>query len=124
MQITPVYAEGPPQHASADCASPKSLTWEVTGTQFVRRASGSKDGPVRFQSLVVGITNDVTGHTSSCSTSLTGDPGLQRMSCFGQEANRPRERYHIQTEAFFDITTHFITINETWFCDSSDPAAP
>lgn len=79
---------------------------------------------MQFQSLVVQVTNDVTGHTASCSGYLTTDPGPQRMSCFAQEASRPRERYHIQTEAFFDTTTLLFTVNETWFCDGDDPAAP
>ncbi len=125
VQITPAYASGPPQHDSTNCAVPsKSLSWEVGGTQYTRRTVQSKDGPSTFQSLALQVTNNVTGYTASCSGYFTSNPGPQRMSCFAQETFRPRERYHIQTEAFFDTTTLMFTVNETWFCDAGSPAAP
>jgi len=90
----------------------------------VRRSVQSKNGTTKFQSLVVQVTNDITGATASCSGTFSGDSGPQSMTCFAQGATRPREKYHIQTEASYDTTSLIFTINETWFCDNSDPAAP
>lgn len=125
VQLTPAYVNGPMGHDRVGCAAvSKSPSWEMGATQFNRRTRYNKDGAVTTRSIFLQVINNATGYTAGCIGYLTNDPGFQRLECEGQAPFQPREKYHIRTDASFDPDNFALAVNETWFCDDVDPAAP
>lgn len=118
---------GPTGHDSDGCsARAKTPAWHVGKTQYNSRIVSSKAGAVvtRSQSLFIEISKNDTDYIAVCSGFFPSSTGLQPLSCSEEGPYRPRDKYHIQTDAFFDPSNYLLTVNETWFCDDASPAAP
>lgn len=128
VSVTPAYGSGPTGHDNEGCASLSNKpTWELTASQIVRRTSYSADGSSTMSgNAFIQVTNHVTGSATGCLIqSFSRTPGPQVMDCQEQAPYRPRDKYRIKTEAWFDQANNFtLTLNETWYCDDVNPTAP
>lgn len=129
VQLTPSYGNGPTGHDNEGCAAlSANPIWELTASQVARRTTYNPDGSVTTSgNAFIQVTNHVTGSATGCliqSFSKTSS-GLQVMDCQEQAPLRPRDKYHVQTEAWFDQAGNFtLVLNETWYCDDVRPTAP
>ncbi len=81
-------------------------------------------GNLQSGNAFVIITNDHTGYTASCGGVLSGVDGPQTLNCQGQTTVRRPDLYQVGTVLQFDPKTFNLTVNQTWFCDDQDAAAP
>lgn len=127
VSITPVYPDGPQGHDSPGCASKsENPSWTLAAIHFTDQPGDGDDVPT-YQNFNLLVTNDATGYQASCMPggSLGGQPDLRRLSCAGYEFQQGSVgQYPIVTQGGFDPDTFTFTLNQTWYCDDTDPAKP
>lgn len=126
VNITASYANGPTGHDNEGCTTLSNTPmWELSLSQFARRISYNGNETTTSGNGFIVVTNRETGASSSCFLERYSSVlGPQVMDCSEQVPYGPREKYHIITEATFDPATFAFSVNETWYCDDLDPAAP
>lgn len=132
VAITPIYAWGPTGHDSPSCAAPEKSNWVLT-VPFYTNQTGDGVTSIASQDFTVLVTNAATGYEASCMSGagfgggLTPTPatGPLTLVCAGTEfQSTGGGKYSISTAASFDPYTFRFTVNQTWFCDETDPAKP
>ena len=122
VQITPAYVSGPLGHDNQGCsANSTKPSWEVGASQLnLQVVNGTVQGGTGF----VQLKNNVLGYTATCSGIFATGSGFYPLTCAAQSTYRPREKWHIQTVPEFDPKSLVLNLNETWYCDDANPAAP
>ncbi|KAK3321779.1 hypothetical protein B0H66DRAFT_494379 [Apodospora peruviana] len=116
-----LYNKGPEGHNRKECAS-ETPSWTLEAISYLNQ-TGNGASTATFENFNMVITNDATGYQASCMLGRDTSDGPLR--CSGSEFGRLKpDRYTVETEALFDRHTYKFTMNQTWYCDDSDPAKP
>jgi len=114
---TPPYIDGPEGHNTAGCT--KTPGWTLAGISYLNQ-TGNGASTATFENFNLVITNLATGYQASC---MIGSG--KNLRCSGSEFGRLKpDRYTVETAATFDFRTFEFAMNQTWYCDESDPAKP
>ena len=126
VAVTPAYPNGPTGHDLAGCtAQSEKPAWVISLVHYTSEPGYGDDIPfLNFNALV---TNPANGYQASCmpggSFGETAD--LSSLTCAGVEFQSSKVgSYPIVTQASFDKTTGYFSLNQTWFCDDIDAAKP
>jgi hypothetical protein len=121
VRITPAYVSGPQGHDTEGCfANSQEPSWAVTSAQLnLQKELGTIRGGTGF----ITIQNRVLGYSATCGGVLQGS-GRQVLFCSPQMTVQRQPKYQIQTSIELDPVTFSVTVNQTWFCDDTDPAEP
>jgi len=130
VQITPIYFEGPTGHDAPGCsAGSKTPNWKISAVAYSDQ-TGDNINSIEQRSISFLVTNPATGYDASCMTSVTPDGAQPRediltLTCAGLEFQSPTiGKYSTSTLATFNVLTSTVSINQTWYCDDTDPGRP
>ncbi|KAL2261751.1 hypothetical protein VTK26DRAFT_3458 [Humicola hyalothermophila] len=128
ITINPVYAEGPSGHDVQGCtAKSENPSWVLKTIHF---ADETGDGitSVPYKNFNLLLENPANGYQASCMLGAGfryNESDLSSLTCAGVEFQSSRiGAYHISTQASFQESTLVLLVNQTWFCDDTDPAKP
>ncbi|KAM7218613.1 hypothetical protein V8F06_005932, partial [Rhypophila decipiens] len=119
VKITPHYTDGVTGHNKPNCRTDPG--WVISGISYLNQ-TGNGASSATWENLNLVIDNPAIGYQASCVLSAGND---NRLRCSGQEFGRLKpDRYVVETSATLDLFTFEFAVNQTWYCDESDPATP
>ncbi|KAM7195842.1 hypothetical protein V8F33_006491 [Rhypophila sp. PSN 637] len=119
VKITPHYTDGVTGHNKPNCRTDPG--WVISGISYLNQ-TGNGASSATWENLNLVIDNPAIGYQASCVLTAGND---NRLRCSGQEFGRLKpDRYVVETFAKLDLFTFEFAVNQTWYCDESDPATP
>lgn len=129
VAITPLYAAGPHGHDTPGCAAASQKPSWILSTITYTNQTEEGDNSTTWQSFNILVKNSATGYQANCFPNiLNGDPTQltpTSFACAGDEFQSfTTGMYTIQTNVEFDQATYRFSLNQTWYCDDTDPGEP
>ncbi|KAK5651906.1 hypothetical protein OQA88_11565 [Cercophora sp. LCS_1] len=126
VAATPTYQEGPTGHDAPGCrAGSETPSWALSNIHLVDQ-DGDGINAVPATSFNLAIVNTANGYQASCMAD-TVDEGssIINLFCAGYEFQSfTIGRYSLSTSGTFDKATNTLSLNQTWYCDDTDPGRP